>query len=170
MRAFLHMFEHLLSIIETWSYNTVSLAACFLKLLKICLAWLDLDFRAPTHLPVNPVLHCMYCLVQNTTNVVKEKLVATGLLHALQCWKMLWWFFSSDESFGAPCWHQELEGSIHWRMLPLKLSAFPQNDIFELAVMKTSTCFLHNLLPDPEMVCSVGTRAMSGSVAHFAPW
>lgn len=57
--------EHLLSIIETWSYNTVSLEAWFLKLLKICLAWLDLDFRAPTHLPVNPVLHCMYCLVQH---------------------------------------------------------------------------------------------------------
>lgn len=43
----------------------------FLKLLKMCLAWLDLDLRAPTHLPMNPVLHCMYCLVQSTTNVVK---------------------------------------------------------------------------------------------------
>lgn len=46
MCAFLCMLEHLLSIIETWSYNTVSLAACCLKLLKICLAWLDLDLRA----------------------------------------------------------------------------------------------------------------------------
>lgn len=163
------MLDHFLSIIETWSYNTVSLVVCFLKLLKIHLAWLDLGLRAPTHLPTNPVLQCMYCSVQSNTNVLRE-LLATELLHALQCWKMLWWLFCSDDSFSALCQHQDLEGSNHWCMLPSKLTAFPQNDLFGLADMKTSTCFLHNLLPSLEAVCPVGTRALSGSVAHLASW
>lgn len=156
-------------------YWNLELQHCFtsgllLKLLKIHLAWLDLDSRAPTHLPMNPALQCMYCLVQSNTNVLREKLFATELLHALQCWKMLWRLFCSDDSFSALCQHQDLEGSNHWCMLPLKLTAFPQNDLFGLADMKTSTCFLHNLLPSLEAVSPIGTRALSGSVAHLASW
>lgn len=117
----------------------MSLVAWGLKLLETCLAWLDLGCRAP-------VLPCTVCTVQLQHHCCwSGQDMAVALPPALQCWSCCGGFpVSSGESLGALSAAGAGSSLVH---------APSEAHCCSTGIhLDTSTCFLHSLLPSPELL------------------
>lgn len=101
----------------TKSYLNLELQHCFTSGLLIKategllgLAWSKLQSTNTS----SSESDCSVCTVWCEEPQMSEQLLPTVLFHALLCWEMLGWIFSSGESFGTQCQHWDLESSIHW--------------------------------------------------------